>query len=185
MAKLSCEQTPLPGVLVFTPQVFADARGNFREVYRRDTYTAAGISAEFVQDNLSHSTRGVLRGLHYQIQRPQAKLICVLRGTILDVVVDIRRSSPTYGRHITVELSDQNNKQIFVPAGFAHGFCVTSDEADVLYKCTDFYDPGAEGGLIWNDPTLAIAWQVSEPVLSPKDAALPRLADIPEDRLPA
>lgn len=180
-----CEPAGLPGVLLLTPPVYADARGNFREVYRQNGYAELGIPDAFVQDNQSHSVRHVLRGLHYQIRKPQAKLVCVLRGAILDVVADIRPGSPTFGRHVMIELSDRNNRQLFVPKGYAHGFCVVSDEADVLYKCTDFYDPGAEGGVVWNDPALAIPWPVATPILSAKDQALPRLADIPADRLPA
>lgn len=184
MAKLSCERTALPGVLLLAPEVFADARGNFRELYRRDACTAAGIPGEFVQDNQSHSVQGVLRGLHYQTRRPQAKLVCVLRGTILDVVVDIRRGSPTFGRHLAVELSEENHRQVFVPAGYAHGFCVISAEADVLYKCTDFYDAGGEGGVLWSDPALAIPWPTRTPLLSPKDLIHPHLSDIPPHLLP-
>ena len=185
MPRSQCEQADLPGVLIVTPAVFPDARGNFREMYRRDAYTAIGIPDEFVQDNQSHSVRGVLRGLHYQIRRPQSKLVCVLRGTVLDIVADIRRGSPTFGRHIAIELSDLNNRQVFVPAGYAHGFCVLSADADVLYKCTDFYDPGGEGGVLWSDPALAIPWPTATPLLSAKDQALPRLADIPPHLLPA
>ena len=185
MSNLRCEQTILPGVRMLYPDVFADERGNFREVYRRDAYAAAGIRDEFVQDNQSHSIQGVLRGLHYQTRRPQAKLVCVLLGTILDVVVDIRRGSPTLGRYIAVEMSDRNRRQLFVPAGYAHGFCVLSAEADVLYKCSDVYDPGGEGGVLWSDPALAIPWPTPTPRLSPKDRIYPRLADIPPHLLPA
>ena len=185
MARLDCEPTALPGVLLLAPQLFADARGSFCELYRRDACAAAGIPDAFVQDNLSHSSQGVLRGLHYQTRRPQAKLVCALRGAILDVVVDIRRGSPTFGRHVAVELSDRNRRQLFVPAGYAHGFCVISAEADVLYKCTDFYDPGGEGGVLWSDPALAIAWPTRTPLLSPKDQVYPCLAEIPPQLLPA
>ncbi len=184
MSNLRSDPTELPGVLIITPAVYHDARGNFREVYRRDAYAEAGLPPEFVQDNQSHSVQNVVRGLHFQTRKPQGKLICVLRGAILDVVVDIRRDSPTFGQHVAIELSEQNNRQLFVPAGFAHGFGVLSAEADVLYKCTDFYDPGAEGGIRWNDPDLAIAWPIPVPLLSAKDAVLPRLAEIPRDLLP-
>jgi dTDP-4-dehydrorhamnose 3,5-epimerase len=185
MPNLRSESTDLPGVRVITPAVYPDSRGNFREVYRRDAYAEAGVPLEFVQDNQSHSVQHVIRGLHFQTRKPQGKLICVLRGTILDVVVDIRRGSPTFGRQLTVELSDQNNRQLFVPAGFAHGFGVLSATADVLYKCTDFYDPGAEGGIRWDDPDLAIDWSIPAPVLSAKDRALPRLAEIQPHLLPS
>jgi dTDP-4-dehydrorhamnose 3,5-epimerase len=184
MPNLRCEPTDLPDVRVITPAVYPDSRGNFREVYRRDTYAAAGVPQEFVQDNQSHSAQHVLRGLHFQTRKPQGKLICVLRGSILDVVVDLRRGSPTFGRHLAIELSEQNNRQLFVPAGFAHGFGVLSATADVLYKCTDFYDPGAEAGIRWDDPGLGIVWPIAAPVLSAKDLALPRLAEIPVALLP-
>lgn len=185
MAGLRRTATEIPGLWLLTGDLYRDARGHFREVYRRDHYTAAGLGAEFVQDNLSHSVRGVLRGLHYQTRRPQAKLVAVLRGVIFDAVVDLRRGSPAFGRYVAVELTDAAHRLLYVPAGCAHGFCVVSPEADVLYKCTDFYDPGGEGGLLWSDPALAIPWPIADPLLSAKDRVHPCLADIPPDTLPA
>ncbi len=184
MAGLQCNATAIPGVLLLSADVYGDERGYFREVYRRDRYAAVGIPDEFVQDNQSHSVRGVLRGLHYQIRRPQAKLVGVVRGAIFDVVVDLRRGSPAFGRHVALELTDAEHRLLFVPTGCAHGFCVLSPEADVLYKCTDFYDPGGEGGVLWSDPALAIPWPIAAPLLSPKDRSHPRLADIPLHLLP-
>ncbi len=176
--------TSLSGVLLLTPRVFADPRGYFEETFQLRNYEAAGIPCRFVQDNHSRSVRGVLRGLHYQVRRPQAKLVDVFHGAILDVVVDLRAGSPTFGRHEVHELSDTNHRQLFIPAGFAHGFVVLSESADVMYKCSDYYDPSDEGGIRWDDPDLAIPWTVAAPLVSPKDAALPLLADIPRDMMP-
>ena len=181
---MNAETTSLPGILLLTPRVFADPRGYFEETYQHDKYAAAGIPCRFVQDNHSHSVRGVLRGLHYQVRRPQAKLLDVVHGAILDVVVDLRAGSPTFGRHEVHELSDTNHRQIFIPAGFAHGFLVLSETADVWYKCSAYYDPSDESGVRWNDPDLAIRWPCSTPLVSPKDTALPLFADIPPERLP-
>jgi dTDP-4-dehydrorhamnose 3,5-epimerase len=161
-------QTDLPGVLLLEPKVFTDARGAFFEAYNRKQLLGAGIDQEFVQDNQSTSKRNVLRGLHYQIQRPQGKLVRVLRGEIFDVAVDCRRSSPTFGKSAHVRLSE-NHKMIWIPAGFAHGFLVLSESAEVLYKTTDFYAPEFERTLLWNDPRLSIPWPFGEPVLSDKD----------------
>lgn len=169
-------KTNLQGVLVIEPKVFADHRGFFLETHNQERYTQAGIDAVFVQDNHSRSTRGILRGLHYQVKRPQAKLVWVLSGEIWDVAVDIREASPTYGQWFGMTLSAETKAQLFVPAGFAHGFAVVSETADVYYKCSGFYDPSDEGGIIWNDPALAIDWPIRDPVLSTKDAALPTLA---------
>ena len=167
----------LPDVLVVEPRVFRDDRGFFVETYHAPRYRAAGIDVTFVQDNHSRSTRGTLRGLHWQTApHPQAKLIRVLEGEILDVAVDIRDGSPTFGRWTAVTLSADNFRQLFVPVGFAHGFLVTSEVAEVEYKCSDIYDPAAERGLMWNDPALAIAWPVTEPTLSARDRAHPPLA---------
>lgn len=184
MFDLQCQSTNLPGVVLLQPKVVADARGSLQEVYRRDVYAAAGVTDEFVQDNLSRSACGVLRGLHYQTRRPQAKLVSVLRGAVLDVVVDIRRGSPAFGQTVLTEISGQNHRQVFVPAGCAHGFCVLSDEADVLYKCSGFYDPEGEGGILWSDPALSIPWPTAAPLLSRKDQALPRLMEIAPHLLP-
>lgn len=175
---MTTDPTPLPGVLVLTPRTFPDSRGYFEETYHREKYTAAGIPASFVQSNHSRSLRHVLRGLHFQTRKPQAKLVTCLRGRIFDVVVDVRRASPTYGQHYAIELSDENHRQLYVPAGLAHGFCVLSAEADVEYLCSDYYDPQGEGGVLWSDPALGIAWPVAQPILSAKDAALPLLRDL-------
>jgi dTDP-4-dehydrorhamnose 3,5-epimerase len=163
-------ETPLPGVLVLEPRVFGDARGFFLESYNERTMAELGIRERFVQDNHSFSARSVLRGLHYQVKKPQGKLVRVLVGEILDVVVDLRRSSPTFGRSFSARLSGENKQMIWIPPGFAHGFSVTSDTAHVLYKATDFYAPELERSLLWNDPALGINWQLQgEPILSEKD----------------
>jgi dTDP-4-dehydrorhamnose 3,5-epimerase len=177
---VQAQATSLPGITLCTPDVFPDPRGFFMETYRRDRYQALGIGAAFVQDNYSHSSRGTLRGLHYQIQCPQDKLVSVIRGEIYDAVVDLRRGSPTFGRWEGHILSAENRRQLFVPAGFAHGFCVVSDEADVMYKCSDLYCPAGERGLLWSDPDVGIAWPLAHPTLSPRDQKHPRLQAIPE-----
>ncbi len=182
---VACEATDIPGVLLFTPRVFGDDRGFFLQTYQVNEYAAAGLDRVFVQDNLSRSRFGTIRGLHYQLKNPQAKLVSVLRGSVLDVAVDIRRGSPTFGRAVAVELSEENRRQLFIPEGFAHGFRVLSDSADFYYKCTDVYAPGDEYGILWNDSALAIPWgEVAAPVVSPKDQKLPRLADVPPEHLP-
>ncbi|MCA9094392.1 MAG: dTDP-4-dehydrorhamnose 3,5-epimerase [Planctomycetaceae bacterium] len=163
------QRTSIPEVILITPRVFGDQRGFFQETYHREKFREGGIEAAFVQDNHSRSTKGVLRGLHYQIRQPQGKLVRVLRGEIWDVAVDLRRSSPTFGKWVGVKLDDQNYQQLYVPPGFAHGFCVTSESADVAYKCTDLYLPEAERSLLWNDPALGIEWPVESPILSVKD----------------
>jgi dTDP-4-dehydrorhamnose 3,5-epimerase len=175
--------TVLPEVIVVEPDVFRDPRGFFLETYHARKYREGGILATFVQDNLSRSVRGTLRGLHAQAARPQGKLIRVVEGEIFDVAVDIRRGSPRFGRWAGVALSGENFRQCYVPPGFAHGFCVISEIAVVEYKCTDFYDPSDEIGLCWDDPALAISWPMPGPVLSAKDAAAPPLAGA-WDRLP-
>lgn len=163
--------TVLPDVLLIEPRVYGDARGFFFESWNEKTFREAGIREHFVQDNHSRSARGVLRGLHYQIRQPQGKLVRVIAGEIFDVVVDVRRGSPSFGRHATVTLSAELHNQLWVPAGFAHGFCVTSDFAEVLYKTTDFYAPEHERTILWNDPELGIAWPLqAAPTLSAKDA---------------
>ena len=176
--------TSVADVFIIEPVVFEDQRGFFMEIYHQRKYTALGIEPVFVQDNLSHSLHGTLRGLHYQLNRAQAKLIQVIEGAIFDVAVDIRRGSPNFGQWAGVHLSDENQRQVFVPEGFAHGFCVLSETAHVLYRCTDFYDPEDKGGILWSDPALAIDWPVSEPLISEKDRQLPCLTDIPPERLP-
>lgn len=174
----------LPEVLLVNAPIYRDDRGHFQEIWQQARYEEAGLPGRFVQDNLSFSRRGVLRGLHYQNPEPQGKLVCVLQGAIHDVVVDIRVGSPTFGQWLGVELSAEAGRQLYVPEGFAHGFAVTSETALVLYKCTAFYRQGAEGGLLWNDPDLGISWPVREPVLSVKDRDAPRLKEVPVERLP-
>jgi len=171
-------ETAIPGVIVVAPKRFGDARGFFVELYRAERYAAAGIERPFVQDNFSRSARGVLRGLHLQNPNPQGKLISVISGRVLDVVVDVRRGSPTFGKHVAVELCGENSRQLFAPRGVAHGFVVLSEQADVLYKCDSVYSPADEIVLAWNDPALGIDWPVKEPQLSPRDAAGLKLADV-------
>ena len=171
-------ETALPGVVIIEPKVFGDERGFFLETFQQQRYRdQAGIELDFVQDNHSRSTRGVLRGLHFQKQRPQGKLVRVVRGEVLDVAADINPASATFGRHVAVLLSESNHRQFWVPPGYAHGFAVLSELADFEYKCTDYYDPSDEGGVMWNDPDLAIDWQLSEPTLSEKDKQWPTLAE--------
>ena len=174
----------LKEVIVVEPDVFSDKRGYFMETYQRLRYQDSGIDVTFVQDNLSFSRKGVLRGLHYQFPHEQAKLVQVIQGEIFDVAVDIRKGSPSFGKWISVILSHENKRQLFVPAGFAHGFCVLSDYAYVLYKCSDYYSPQSEGGILWSDPDLGIKWPISNPLLSEKDATYPHLKDVPDKRLP-
>lgn len=176
--------TSLPEVFIIEPRVFEDSRGFFLETYHQRRYAEKGINCNFVQDNLSRSVRNTLRGLHYQIEYAQAKLIQVIKGVVFDVVVDIRQGSPKFGQWAGVNLSDGNRRQLFVPEGFAHGFCVLSEAADVVYKCSDFYAPEDEGGILWSDPDLAVHWPVEKPLLSDKDSRLPCLADVPPERLP-
>ena len=171
-------ETALPGVIRVEPTVHQDHRGFFLETYHREKYAGGGIDALFVQDNHSRSARGILRGLHAQGRRPQGKLVRAVEGAIFDVAVDIRRGSPTFARWVGVELTADNFHQLWVPPGFAHGFCVLSEAAQVEYKCTDLYVPEDELSIAWNDPEIGIEWPVAEPVLSPKDAAAPRLADL-------
>lgn len=165
-------QTKLSGVLILEPQVFRDERGFFVESYNRKRYAEIpGLDVEFVQDNHSHSKKNVLRGLHLQRMHPQGKLVRVVTGHVWDVAVDVDPNSPTFRQWVGVHLTDANNLQFYIPPGYAHGFCVLSDAADFEYKCTDFYHPGDEVGLLWNDQELAIEWPVLEPVLSSRDAA--------------
>jgi dTDP-4-dehydrorhamnose 3,5-epimerase len=171
-------ETALPGVLVIEPKVLGDARGFFLETFQLERYREAGIALPFVQDNHSRSPRGVLRGLHFQRTRPQGKLVSVSRGAVYDVAVDIDPASPTCGRFVAVELSDDNHRQLWISPGYAHGFCVLSAVADFQYKCTEFYFPEDEGGLIWNDPQVAIPWPVAEPQVSEKDRRNPTLREL-------
>lgn len=180
---MTIHQTPLSGVLLIEPKVFGDVRGFFLETFRAERLAEFGIPA-FVQDNHSRSAHGVLRGLHYQLQRPQGKLVMVTRGAVFDVAVDIRNGSSTFGQWYGAELSDANHHQLYIPPGFAHGFCVLSEDADFLYKCTDYYAPETERAIIWNDPDVNIVWPLPEPRLSSKDSRAPRLRDVPPDDIP-
>ena len=180
MKILRCD---LDGLLIIEPKVFGDARGFFMETWNQQRYEEAGLGVKFVQDNLSLSRRGTLRGLHFQNPNPQSKLVCVLQGEVYDVAVDLRRSSPTFGRAYGVRLSGENKVQFFVPAGFAHGFAVLSETALFYYKCSDFYSPKDEQTLRWNDPELGIQWPISDPTLSEKDSRGLLLRDFPPDRL--
>jgi dTDP-4-dehydrorhamnose 3,5-epimerase len=173
---------PLAGLIIIEPTVFHDTRGYFFETFQLQRYTEFGIPA-FVQDNVSRSTKNVLRGLHYQLPNAQGKLVWVTRGSVWDVVVDIRLSSPTFGQWFGITLSDENHLQMYIPPGFAHGFCVLSDSADFHYKCTDFYTPGAEHGICWNDPQIQIPWPTTQPITSPKDDLYPTLNEIAHDKL--
>lgn len=181
---LRFRETDLPGVVVIEPQVFQDRRGFFQETFHGQKYAAAGIPVDFVQDNYSHSERGTLRGLHYQLRRPQGKLIYVVQGAIFDVCVDIRVGSSRFGHSCAVVISAEDHRQLYIPEGFAHGFCVLSETADVIYKCTDFYDPDDEYGVLWSDSALAVQWPRQDPLLSEKDRGYPCLADLPAERLP-
>ena len=177
-------ETGLAGVLIFENEIFRDPRGYLMEAWNQARYARAGLTASFVQDNLSFSSKGVLRGLHFQNPNMQGKMVFVLQGEIYDVAVDIRAGSPTFGRWVAVVLSEENRRQLFIPEGFAHGFCVTSETAMVFYKCTDLYTPAASGGIIWNDPDLGIPWPVGTPILSEKDKAYPSLKEMPPGCLP-
>lgn len=177
-------QTGLPGCAVIEPAVFGDERGAFYETFNADRFAEAGLPTRFVQSNVSTSTRGVLRGLHYQWPRPQGKLVTVLEGEVYDVAVDIRRGSPTFGRHEAVILSAENKRQFWIPEGFAHGFAVLSERAVFSYLCTEVYVREADAGIAWNDAQVAVDWPVADPQLSDKDQRAPFLADVPEERLP-
>ena len=180
MNVIRCE---LEGLLVLEPQVFGDARGFFLETWNQRRYTEAGLAVPFVQDNLSFSRRGTLRGLHFQNPSPQGKLVSVLTGEVFDVAVDLRRRSPTFGQWLGTTLSEENRRQFYVPPGFAHGFVVVSETALFHYKCTEFYSPKDELTLRWDDPQVGIRWPVENPVLSPKDAKGLLLRELPVDRL--
>ena len=169
--------TPLPGVKLIAPKVFGDDRGFFLESWNARSFADAGLDLNFVQDNHSRSSRGVLRGLHYQLQNPQGKLVRVTSGAVFDVAVDLRRASPDFGKWVGYELSDSNKHMLWVPPGFAHGFMVLSETADFLYKCTAPYDAPNDRGIRWNDPAIGIDWPGLTPILSAKDAAAPLLAD--------
>ncbi|MBN4073450.1 dTDP-4-dehydrorhamnose 3,5-epimerase [Mariprofundus ferrooxydans] len=180
-------ETVLPGVLIIEPKVFGDARGFFLETFHKHRYEAAGIPAdglEFVQDNHSRSTKGVLRGLHFQLENPQGKLVSAGTGAVFDVAADVNPDSSTFGQWVGVELSEDNHRQLWIPPGYAHGFCVLSDVADFQYKCTALYHPESDGGVLWNDSDLNIAWPVDAPLLSDKDMRLPSLAEARREQLP-
>lgn len=177
-------QTSLPGCVVIEPAVFGDARGAFYETFNAERFAEHGLPTSFVQSNVSTSSHGVLRGLHYQWPRPQGKLVTVLEGEVYDVAVDIRRGSPTYGRWEAVILSEENKRQFWIPEGFAHGFVVLGERALFSYLCTDVYRPQFDANVAWNDAAIGIDWPVAEPQLSGKDAKAPLLADIAQDRLP-
>lgn len=178
---MQVETTLLAGVLLIKPTIYNDNRGFFYEGYQAEKYFANGITVPFVQDNISRSKQGVLRGLHYQLQKAQDKLVSVIRGQVYDVVVDVRQGSPTFGQWYSQILSDENAYQLFIPKGFAHGFCVLSEYADFMYKVSDYYYPQGEKGILWNDPVLKINWPVDKPLLSAKDQAnsLFKSADLP------
>ncbi len=177
-------KTNLPGVVVFEPNVFGDKRGFFLETYREDLFREAGITETFIQDNHSRSSRGVLRGLHYQLTQPQGKLVRVARGEVFDVAVDVRKGSPTFGQWCGVILDEESMRMMYVPPGFAHGFVVLSEIADFIYKCTDYYHPESEQGILWNDPEIGIKWPISEVNLSEKDTSNPVLQSQPDKNLP-
>ncbi len=177
-------ETELPGVLIVEPDRFGDDRGFFQEIWHADRYAEAGIPGPFVQDNLSFSAHGVLRGLHFQNPNGQGKLVYALAGEVFDVAVDIRRGSPNFGKWTGVTLSAENARQFYVPAGFAHGFCVTGESALFAYKCTDLFNAAAEGAIRWDDPEIGIDWPLAEPAVSPRDADAPLLSRIPPERLP-
>ena len=179
---MKVSKTSLPGVLLIEPDVHGDHRGTFLETWHEPRYAEAGVRGPFVQDNSSSSGRWVVRGLHYQLRRPQGKLVWVPHGAVFDVAVDLRRSAPTFGRWEALELSGENRRQLWIPAGFAHGFLVLSEQADVVYKCTDHYAPDDSYSLRWDDPALGIAWPLPAgvtPVLAARDAAAPPLSEVP------
>jgi dTDP-4-dehydrorhamnose 3,5-epimerase len=164
--------------------VFADERGYFLEIFQAERYAGHGVTSPFVQDNLSFSKKGVVRGLHYQLQRPQGKLVMAVHGEVYDVVVDIRRGSPSFGSWVSTTLTGESGRQLYIPPGFAHGFCVVSDTATFLYKVTDYYAPGDEYGIRWDDPALGIPWPAAAPILSAKDRGYPGLREVPRELLP-
>jgi dTDP-4-dehydrorhamnose 3,5-epimerase len=177
--------TPIDGLLVIEPKIFKDKRGFFMETYNRQKYEAAGITETFVQDNLSYSKKKTVRGLHFQIRRSQAKLVQAVAGEIFDVAVDLRPASTTFGKWTGARLSDKNGRQMYIPKGFAHGFCVLSEFALFYYKCSDFYAPDDEGGIIWSDQDIGIEWPVENPIISEKDKQYPNLANLAAEQLPS
>lgn len=181
---MNVRKTGLAGLLLIEPRYFRDERGYFLETFSKPRYRDAGITDDFVQENHSRSGRGILRGLHFQVRRPQAQLVTVMRGRVFDVGVDLRPSSNTFGQWFGVELSDEGACQMYMAPGFAHGFCVLSDSADLHYMVSRIYDHTDEGGLLWNDPDIGISWPIETPAVSARDAAYPRLRDIAPDHLP-
>ena len=175
---LKYQKTHLPGVLIIEPEIFNDSRGYFFQTYHQKDYEKIGIKEQFVQDNHSFSRCGVIRGLHYQKENPQGKLVYVIRGEIFDVAVDINKDSPTFGHHVGVYLSSYNRKQLYIPPGYAHGFACTSEEAYGMYKCTDFFSKGDDKGVLWSDPTININWPVKNPIISERDQSHPLLKNI-------
>jgi dTDP-4-dehydrorhamnose 3,5-epimerase len=182
---MEIQSTKFNEVVVISPRIFQDPRGYFFETFQAARYKENGIPCDFVQDNLSYSQKNTLRGLHYQHPHGQAKLVGVVRGEVLDVAVDVRKGSPTFGQWEAVTLSAENHRQLFVPEGFAHGFCVLSEDALFTYKCSDYYAPEAEHGIVWDDPDIGIVWPIEQPLLSEKDACYPRLRDVDEKNLPS
>jgi dTDP-4-dehydrorhamnose 3,5-epimerase len=181
---MKIKKLDLEGAMIIEPDVYPDGRGYFFETYQEKRYRKYGIDVTFVQDNISFSTRGILRGLHFQHPHSQAKLAQVIKGEVLDIIVDIRRGSPTFRCWRGVRLSEENHRQLFVPGGFAHGYCVLSDEAVFTYKCSDFYTPECEKGVLWSDPDIGIDWPIKVPMLSEKDGQYSLLKNIPDEDLP-
>lgn len=177
-------KTAIPGAVLIDLDVHGDSRGFFLESYQRRSYANHGMDEEFVQDNRSFSKKGVVRGLHYQIRHPIGHLVYVTHGRVFDVGVDLRPKSPTFGKHIAVTLAAENNQQLYLPPGVAHGFCALGEENEILYKCTDYYFPDDEAGVLWNDPDLGIRWPLENPVVNPRDAAFPKLKNIDSASLP-
>lgn len=180
---MEAELTPLEGVIIIKPDIYKDGRGFFTETYSKDKYYSLGIREEFVQDNYSRSKKNTLRGLHYQINKPQGKLVRVINGRVLDVAVDVRQDSKTFGQYFSVFLDDVNFYQLYMPPGIAHGFCVVSEFADFEYKCTNFYSPKNEKGVLWSDSDININWPVANPIVSAKDLTFNQLKDIPKNEL--
>lgn len=181
---MEVQETGLPGLLLIEPKCFRDERGFFLESFQQERYRSIGVLDEFVQDNLSHSNKDVLRGLHFQVKRPQAQIVTVMRGHIFDVAVDLRMQSASFGRWFGIELKDEGPRQLYMAPGFAHGFCVLSASADIHYKVSCIYDPSDEAGVLWNDPDIGIAWPVAAPIVSTHDAARPRLRTLGRPDLP-
>ena len=175
---LETVETPIAGLIEMQPKIWGDSRGFFLEMFQEEIYSQIGISYPFVQDNLSRSAHGVLRGLHFQVNNPQGKLVTCINGQVLDVVVDLRVDSETFGQHYSVILDSEKRNQLWIPPGFAHGFSVLSESADFFYKCTDFYAPEDEAGIIWNDPELGVDWKIKFPKISEKDMQLPSLREV-------